>query len=435
MGTQACAPTMQKTPDTLSLPFEGAVAAPGLPGFAVDGVTQRHLLVAVALRVVGAVVIILPSALGARFGFFAALGNDPASAFAYWGSFAIYLWTKPSSNECLLTIALGLLLRVVHIWTLGPPGSYVGDAIIGNGTYLGIASVVVLFCTVNRADGEERTIKRRALLASSALINLNICLGFALRVASALCPEKRDLWLYAIDESFGQPSFLLGRLFAQSKVLWAIETTVYFALPLALSIFYAAHEHSRQRWPISIFRAITISCLLVFVGYVIYPAAGPAHAFPGFPYSAPAQVPEPRRLALSAWPNCMPSLHMAGALLVWWNARPWFWARMGAGVFALLTALATLGTGEHYLIDLVVAVPYALAIQGAAANHPRRVTPLLAGTGLTAAWLALLHLDNDLFARPPLIWTLTIATLGVSLLLERRLAHAVFGRPDRGAAA
>jgi len=34
-----------------------------------------------------------------------------------------------------------------------------------------------------------------------------------------------------------------------------------------------------------------------------------------------------------------------------------------AWTFVLLTAFSTLGTGEHYSVDLVAAVPFALGVQ------------------------------------------------------------------------
>ena len=64
--------------------------------------------------------------------------------------------------------------------------------------------------------------------------------------------------------------------------------------------------------------------------------------------------------------NAMPSVHVAATLLVFWNSIGWpKWARAITAVFLLLTVLATLGFGEHYLVDLVVAVPFCLAVQAA----------------------------------------------------------------------
>lgn len=52
------------------------------------------------------------------------------------------------------------------------------------------------------------------------------------------------------------------------------------------------------------------------------------------------------------------------ALLLFWFALRYCGRRViaGTGVFLLLTLLCTLGRGEHYVIDLIVAVPFAAGL-------------------------------------------------------------------------
>jgi hypothetical protein len=55
----------------------------------------------------------------------------------------------------------------------------------------------------------------------------------------------------------------------------------------------------------------------------------------------------------------MPSLHMASALIAYVHARRF--GRLASAVallFVIGTFLGTMGTGEHYFIDLVVAIPF-----------------------------------------------------------------------------
>ncbi len=64
--------------------------------------------------------------------------------------------------------------------------------------------------------------------------------------------------------------------------------------------------------------------------------------------------------------NAMPSLHMTWALLaLWYSPRRLLWA---SAVSVRLTALATVGLGEHYLIDLAAAVPFTWAVVKLAAT-------------------------------------------------------------------
>ena len=55
----------------------------------------------------------------------------------------------------------------------------------------------------------------------------------------------------------------------------------------------------------------------------------------------------------------MPSMHFAWALLISmaWASTPYLWARVAAVAFQTLIALAVVITGNHYFMDVVVAVP------------------------------------------------------------------------------
>ena len=95
----------------------------------------------------------------------------------------------------------------------------------------------------------------------------------------------------------------------------------------------------------------------------------------------------------------MPSLHVAWALLIYWHARalgrP---ARAAAAFWLVSTIFATLAMGQHYFVDLVVAVPFAALIDalaggGAPARKISARRRLIAtSAGLLAVWYAILFL-------------------------------------------
>src|SRR5207248_2011006 len=95
--------------------------------------------------------------------------------------------------------------------------------------------------------------------------------------------------------------------------------------------------------------------------------------------------------------NAMPSLHMAWVLLAWWcseGASPV--CRAIAGTFVLFTFCATLGTGEHYFVDLIVAFPLTLSIFAlffslGSWRGAQKWTALLSGLFMVAVWFALLR--------------------------------------------
>jgi hypothetical protein len=122
---------------------------------------------------------------------------------------------------------------------------------------------------------------------------------------------------------------------------------------------------------------------------------------------------------------------MAWVLLVWWYSRglSW-WERSIAMLFLVFTMLATLGTGEHYFIDLIVAFPFALLIESVCAyslktTDRRRVLAFCVGLAGTLGWFALLRQGTHFFwMSPALPWTFCAATVIVSLLSERSLQQA-----------
>ena len=55
-------------------------------------------------------------------------------------------------------------------------------------------------------------------------------------------------------------------------------------------------------------------------------------------------------------------MHLAWALLILLNGKNKL-LRLGAWFFVALTVFATIGLGEHYFSDLIVAVPFTLVVQ------------------------------------------------------------------------
>ena len=86
-----------------------------------------------------------------------------------------------------------------------------------------------------------------------------------------------------------------------------------------------------------------------------------------------------------------------------------------ATVFLALTLLATLGLGEHYLIDLVVALPFAVAATSACVRQYRKA--IVAGV-LMLAWLVYLRFGLPAFTLSPLgAWMAVLGTVFVSVVL------------------
>jgi hypothetical protein len=364
-----------------------------------------------------ALLVLLPIPIAIHAGMYDSFVDNGLTGFGMWGTFVIHMWTRPGRKERLLTVTLGVAMRVAYDLAVGERG-YPGYVLIGMGTFLGLASLAVMAVRSLEARGERRAVCRRTLGVLALLTYLGFCLGFYVSFAKLVLPRKFDYYLYNFDASLGiQPSFLAGRLFHRFPPLFWTEAMVYNCFGFWFSVVYAAHANARVKYPVNVVKMLVANALIGFSLYFLCPAMGPKYAFPSFPI-LPAAVRSAPAL-LSGIPNAMPSLHFGGALLICWFCKPWKWLYRTMGVFAALTALATLGLGEHYLIDLVVAVPYALAIMAFASKVPERKWPLCAGAAMVLLWLGTLRFAHFY---PAVSWILVLATVGGAVLLQRRLS-------------
>jgi hypothetical protein len=187
----------------------------------------------------------------------------------------------------------------------------------------------------------------------------------AARALSPLRPGKLDLYIFQLDRLFGEPSFALGRLAVAHPWLGVVSSISYGLLSVSIFATVAAYILWRPAAEARMV-AVTFSvCLFLATPlYLLIPVCGPAYAFTSFPALPPAGL-QLHLIALSAAPNGVPSVHMAIALLVWFffglGDWGWGWTAVG-GLFAALTAFATLSSGEHYLFDLICAPPYVLCV-------------------------------------------------------------------------
>jgi hypothetical protein len=162
--------------------------------------------------------------------------------------------------------------------------------------------------------------------------------------------------------------------------------------------------------------------------YLIVPARGPRHAFGSlFPMGNPDVSPV--LVQLSGWPNAIPSLHVSTALLFVFFAGNSRLLRCLAWIYLAGTVAATLAF-EHYLIDLVVAVPFACFAALAAEG---KIQKALGNLALVLAWLVTIRFATPaLVAYPAVLRILSIATVGVagfSAMSSRKSRSAAFLQP------
>ena len=179
---------------------------------------------------------------------------------------------------------------------------------------------------------------------------------------SHLRPLKYDLFIYWLDGRLGfQPSFTIGQLAAHHLWLRQLLAFTYGSCTLGMLAVFVAYLWLRsEAETVDVVRVFGLNLFVAVPIYLLIPVCGPAFAFPDFP-ALPAHV-SPHLIAISAPPNGIPSVHFSTALLVAWFARRWTIGRIAGVMYVVLTAAATMGSGQHYLFDLLVAVPYAMCM-------------------------------------------------------------------------
>jgi hypothetical protein len=350
--------------------------------------------------------------------------RNSALTAALMGSVVIYVFTHPRAVEWVLAAVLGSAYSAVYFWRHGGfGGSYLAAAMIC-AAMLGLAGIITLGIQAILCEPIRRASRLSALIAAAFVPYLIIAMALALNMTTRVHPWTYDLYLYAFDQSLRVPVGAgAARLFSLAPPLAVATALVYQLLPLAMGVMIAV-QRVRPRWfPLDLIKLLLISGVAGFLLYIAFPAAGPKYAFgekfPGDLPSIEEVVVQPVPVR-GAPPNAMPSLSLACVLLLWWNSRRLpAWGKAFTILSVALTVLATLGLGEHYVIDLVVALPFTVAMQAVAlADAPMRSylrwAPLAGGIALTAGWLAALGSAGSQFQT---IWWLSWACVLATVLL------------------
>lgn len=155
-------------------------------------------------------------------------------------------------------------------------------------------------------------------------------------IITAASPHTIDAALLRLECGIG-PRFYAWVL-AHHWCLRGLYLSYYWALPFGLSAVMAFADDA-----LAMLKRCILAVILAVPFLLLFPAVGPVWV--GTP-TAPH--------------NCLPSLHFTWALLAWYYSPRWL--RWPSALLVILTGFATIGLGEHYLIDLIAAVPFTVAV-------------------------------------------------------------------------
>ena len=229
----------------------------------------------------------------------------------------------------------------------------------------------------------------------------------ALNITVLVFPDTLDADIYKIDLAFaGFAGWIYNRFQGSTLAWWQTITVVVYNI-LAMMLFFCLAPVIREKRDaqLHIFRMLVIPFLFAFWLYAFTPVGGP----PVFNTDYPNHMEQVIALEKGTLPmlpsvrNGMPSMHFTGAMLIvlvmaCLTRKLYFYAAL---FFATITFIATMALGEHYLLDLIVAAPYCIALGTALLNPPgwhfwqRRVW--WACALLFVAWELMLHFDATRF--------------------------------------
>jgi hypothetical protein len=270
-------------------------------------------------------------------------------------------------------------------------------------------AIVALFLAViwMLRDQKDRT---RAELVFALVLNLfyGVLLNIFMGREGSVFPWKYDHVLSRVDAALGIPAASIApHLQGTLRIpLWI----VYQAMVPMMIVWFLLTRYKRVPGIIMAYIAELVSGPVL---YTIVPACGPVYAF-GKQWLSPPLV-APGAIRLAGIPNAFPSLHIGTAFVfvMFAPGRVWKWIALA---FLFATGLATLATGEHYLIDLVPGLAFGVFVSSVGLRNVRRAVPYLA---LTLAWsLAVRFAYSTLIAHP---WVLrcgvvfTLAAVGFAL--------------------
>jgi hypothetical protein len=320
------------------------------------------------------------------------VSGDGMMSAAFAAALVAHLGSRPSLGELLATagLATAFLLMRPEAFALGGVEPHFDRGV----SALGLASVAVQVARLVRLRGAEWTSSRAGFAALTMLTPMfSLAFASSIGLPGLVRHDLYDTSVMSFDRALFRgalPSAAVGRWLGGHPGLASVAAFAYWA-PQALNVlvYVAERRHGSSR---DLLKTLFIAGFAGYAFFPLFPVVGPGYVLPSFPHIA-ASAPLVSEISITVPRNCMPSLHMADALILAAHAAGLGgigWWALGA-IDIALTVLATLGFGYHYAADLLAAVPFSYAVLGAARGDRRAVT---LGAGVLAALLLLIRWAN-----------------------------------------
>jgi hypothetical protein len=289
-----------------------------------------------------------------------------------------------------------------------------------------IIGIVALFLSVAWMLRDESD-KTRPLLVFA--VALNLFFGFLMTIFMAregsLLPFKYDHVLFRMDDALGVSAASIARPL-QGVCRVPLVVAYQLMVPMMICWFLVTrYRNLRGSVVIAYVAELAVGPLL----YALLPACGPVYAF-GTQWLQPPEV-SAGATPLIGLPNAFPSLHV-GTAFVFVLFAPGRVSRAVSLVFLALTVLATLSTGEHYVIDLVAGLVFGCF---AASVGYRRFQTAFLYLGTVLCWSLAVRFEYPLLlGHPGMLRLAAVLTAALAILAVYKEWRIPADRADQPAA-
>ena len=267
----------------------------------------------------------------------------------------VYLFFCRAWRDFLAVSTVAIPFSLIEAWIIRPVMAHRWFLVL---PCTGAAAFALLVFRLLSSTGEARQWKHT--VATTAFILLASLAIVIPMIVSFYQPRTYDGLLLAWDQALGfQPSYSAGRLLTHYAWLRAACVYFYLAIGTAQLICLTVHMKAGTAW--HVIGKFLVASAIAFMCFMIVPAVGPVFVFKNYPNEIPVAAAALLNVPPTFVRNCVPSLHFAMTILCFWNSRAW--QRSCCAIFVGFTFLATLGLGQHYLFDLVLAVPLCALVE------------------------------------------------------------------------
>jgi predicted membrane-bound spermidine synthase len=351
------------------------------------------------------------------------------------GNLVPYLFARRGTKELFIIFIFGSAIAL-FFWNLRPSDWIYSFWSLNNlcissiGYALLSMAIVILKKNLLKT---EAAIRKKLIIfyIFTSLLQFNIY--SVLDLTTLLHPISLDAIAYHIDATFGfLPSVLVAKVYASHQWFAIVLKRCYDWIPGLFVILFALQIRQKQTPPADILFVWAVSIVACLFAYHLCPISGPHYLFgSAFPNSMPdvSKLINEGTLATAAFRNGFPSMHMGACLMLVFNARYQKSRILNLLMYlaTILTVLATLGTGEHYLIDLIVSFPFIVAIQSyctriSLAGRKVQLQAIWTGISIWLIWVLLVRYGLILFqVIPGFTWVVSALTIFASLYAYRRI--------------